>query len=202
MKRRGAGGLKSVPPLPSLAGPIARTWSKAEREAAQLDAWANQLEGLWWNVTPEVRAQFIAGRRPLRECQMSDNERLAVAAFLRRVAENPAALAALQGEPKRGRRSTLASDYAVALDYLATCERLGKSEAAVSEVRRAWKLSRASVLRKYQQSTLAKSRQPGRKYKGDPVSAELARIERANPGMPRDELLLAVSYELRKNKSK
>lgn len=178
-------------------GPIARTWTPEEYEAARLLAWANQLEGLWWNATPEVRARFIDGR-PLHECQMGDSERLAVAAFLRRLAETPAALEVLSGGRRRGRPSGDADDYRIALDYLATRERLGKSEAAVVEVRRAWGLkSRSAVLGAYQRGRLAHLRRPDRTYSGDPIQSELARIERSNPDMTRDELLQAISDELR-----
>jgi hypothetical protein len=205
MKKKESGAIGEKPasePAPLLAGPIARTWSPADREALRLTDWANKLEGLWWNARPEDRRRFIDGR-PLRDLVLDDSERMDIAACLRRLAANPVALKAYAGRPKRGNPGAYTKAFRVALDYLATCERLGKSEAAIAEMQDAWKpMSRATILRHYEVSILKASRRPGRNYTRDPVTIELARIDRENPNLTREELLKAVSAELRKTPSR
>ena len=108
---------------------------------AQLEHWANMLLGVPFG------AARVNTRPPLRPLVVSDAERLALASYLRRVAANPAALQALQPRRRRGQPSSLERDFKIALDYLATYERLGKAASAVTEVARAWRITRSTIFK-------------------------------------------------------
>lgn len=160
-------------------GPLARTWTPEQHEAAQITAWANTLLG----IPLGAKDSLAKATSPLRPLFMGDAERIRIAAFLHRLASTHAALEALHGR-RRGRPAGLDQDYRIALDYLATYERLGKSEAAVSEVRKAWSASRSKVLAAHQRCK-------------DAAERELRRLEHQNSAMTRGDLLQAVSDELR-----
>ncbi len=162
-------------------GPIARTWTPQEYDSAQLHAWADALLGI-----PFGARNKGDWSKPtiLRDILLTDEHREAIAAFLRRLAATPAALDALH-EKRRGRPSGSADDYRIALDYLVTLERAGKSESAVREVQQAWHLkSRSTVFDAY------------KACKHD-AARELRRLEGNNPNMPRPDLLQTISDELR-----
>ncbi|MGB6451004.1 MAG: hypothetical protein WBE92_09655 [Steroidobacteraceae bacterium] len=133
MKRRSPTKRKGAP-----------TWSE-RMETMQLEAWANQLEGLWWNAEPEVRARFITEERPLSDCQMGDLERLAVAAFLRRLAGNPAVLKAIVA-PRRspGRKGNRKRAWLAALEFELS-RREGKFDSVADSVAKSWGIGRATL---------------------------------------------------------
>jgi hypothetical protein len=120
---------------------------RADFEIARLQNWAKRVESV--PMPSEHYKKF--GRLP--DVALSDLERIGLAAYLRRVADNPEAIAVLVGNPlpekKRGvkaSRKVVARNYHVALDFRLTRRRIGRKVWPLSEVWAAWNISRSQVM--------------------------------------------------------
>ncbi len=126
---------------------------------------------------------------------MSDHERYQIVTFLRRMARTPAAIEAMITTPKgRGNPSTRENrerTWKVALDYALAYERLGKADAALLEVRQAWKLGRTAVM----DARKVSDRQGWKDW----VRYERKQFELDHAGLSGAALLRAFSAELRKS---
>jgi hypothetical protein len=162
-------------------GDVCRTWSKLERQRAQLERWSAQLLGIPFGA----RGELTKPTTPL-PLVVSDDLRRSVAVYLRRLARSPAALEALSGERRRGRPPGTQRDYRIATDYEATRELHGKGRFAdaLIEVGEAWGIGRTAILDAH------------KRYR-DEARSEIRRLARANPDMDREALLTAISDALR-----
>ena len=119
---------------------------EVRKERARLRDWADRLLGC--SLAAAAKALDRGERLP--ELVLSDYQRLELAAYLRRLAVNPKALAAIVS-PERGRGrpaspEITARDWWIALDYRLTYKRLRKSDAAVAEVATAWSIPRSATV--------------------------------------------------------
>lgn len=152
----------------------------------------------WW-----LRRIVDDVRRLAREHDTPDLALMNAAAILERLVETPKALDALY--PMRKQRASVASD--VAVDYLATNERLGQrmSKKARAEVATAWGLKRDKQVEEYLTKYRAAAEYRLRELTESPFQrpgAFRGTFNGKEEFWTRESLLLAVSQHLRKRQEK
>jgi hypothetical protein len=164
------------------------------RDQQQLNRWADVILGI-------PVGSNLAPKRPMPEFWISDEERFSIALCLRRLAQTPEALKMLEiprvgpgpGRPVKSESRQRASK--IAFDYELSCERLGKSEAALLEVGKAWKIGRSTVLKAHQEWSALQSQKNWVMYERKSFAAN-------HPRMKPERQLLKMSKTLRSQKSK
>ena len=114
----------------------------ARCEAARLEAWANRLEGFWYNATAQERERF-AGQALL---PITDSLRCDIAAYLRGLAGNSQAIYALvSATPPRAPRGRKPKPTWCAVLEFELRRREGKFDIVSQSVGRKWQISRSKL---------------------------------------------------------